>query len=518
MNNILINKNTLNEYLEDFHPNAKLDILDKFKEFNFNCGVSSFSQKMRSIISMPKFGKTTLIYWTSRGWSEEESLLKRKLVKRDPTDSPMNINFWVKRGFSEEDAKIKIKSQRKLNKEYWILRGYNEEDSIRLSNQFQKENSVKFHKKFKSDNNFRESVNSKRSNNINYWLNLGFTEDIAASKISERQSTFSLEKCIKKYGEQVGREVWIERQNKWKNSLKKSDYNNRDNKDSKSIKYFKNKYGENWIETYINKLSFKDKKEILFLSSFKNYQLMIDTLVNDNYNLGKISYYLRYKILQDIYLCKIEDMLQYLVNNYEFKYNTPEYYYKKYSNWVDKFIEDNSFKDKEGIKFLLSFFDYKEMIKYMISNYRITDIIIYLQSKLISYYYKTSYEDMFSFLVSIDPVIKSKYGRIRYFNNHICRSDGEFIIANFLKDNNIEYKYEKKYEKSLKRCDFYLIKYNFYIEFTGMSSILSYKKKYDDKLNFCLKNNINCIFSNNIEEIKNKIKEIYEIKYNDRQT
>jgi hypothetical protein len=206
-------------------------------------------------------------------------------------------------------------------------------------------------------------------------------------------------------------------------------------------------------------------------------------------------------------------MLDYLTNNYEFNYKSPQYYQKYYENWIDKFIEENSFKNKEEVKFFLSFPNYKDLIDYMIKNYRITDIIIYLKGKLISFYYESSFKEMFTYLTNINPYIRSKFGRMRYFNNHLCRSDGEFIIAKFLVENNIEYQYEKKYENSIKRCDFYLTKYDFYIEYTGMSNIESFRVKYETKKEFCLKQGLDCIFSSNIEEIKNKIKEINENKY-----
>ena len=517
MNNISINKKQLEDYLCDFHPLKKVEILEKFKDFNFDCGLFSFRDKMKRTISMPKFGKRTLIYWTSRGWSEEDSLKKRKPDNKNPETSPMNIIFWINKGFTKEEAEFKVKSQRKINKEYWIKMGFTESESVEKIKDFQKQNSEKLQIKMRENEKFRNTVNSKKTNNINYWLNRGLTLEDAKSKLSERQSTFSLKKCIEKYGDEIGKEIWNKRQDKWIKSLSLSVYNGRDNKDSKTIEYFKKKYGSEWIEPYLLKVSFKDKKQIMYLTSFKNYKEMIDNLVSDKYKLGDISYLLKYKVLEEIYNTNRLDMLDYLINNYEFNYNTPEYYQKNYENWVDKFIEDNSFKNKEEVKFLLSFNIYEDLINFMVENYRITDIIIYLKGKLISFYYKTSFKDMFNYLTSIDPCIKSKFGRMRYFNNHLCRSDGEFIIAKFLLDNNIEYQYEKKYKNSLKRCDFYLTKHDLYIEYTGMSNIKSCKIKYDIKKEFCLNNKLKCIFSNNIDEIKIKIKEIYENKSNIRE-
>jgi hypothetical protein len=176
MNNILTNQSQLNDYLHDFEPLKKEEVLEKFKDFDFNCGVFSFRDKMKRIISMPKNGKSTTIYWTSRGWSLEEALKKRTPVKKLPEESPMNINFWINKGLNETDAEFQIKSQRKLNKEYWIKRGFLENDAIEKSRQFQIESSKKLQWKLKNDLIFREKFTSKLTNNINYWLNLGFSE------------------------------------------------------------------------------------------------------------------------------------------------------------------------------------------------------------------------------------------------------------------------------------------------------------------------------------------------------
>ena len=71
-----------------------------------------------------------------------------------------------------------------------------------------------------------KAVQSKRDhpeNNttrIEYWIK--FTDgDVEKAKqlLAERQITFSLEKCIKKYGKEKGLERWRERQEKWIKSL-----------------------------------------------------------------------------------------------------------------------------------------------------------------------------------------------------------------------------------------------------------------------------------------------------------
>lgn len=64
---------------------------------------------------------------------------------------------------------------------------------------------------------------TKRDNNnytttVEYYTSRGFSIDEAVILRSKRQTTFSLEKCIEKYGEELGIERWVDRQEKWLSS------------------------------------------------------------------------------------------------------------------------------------------------------------------------------------------------------------------------------------------------------------------------------------------------------------
>ena len=55
---------------------------------------------------------------------------------------------------------------------------------------------------------------------VPYWTKHGYSEEEVKKIVSEKQATFSLEKCIEKYGEENGRKKWLERQERWQNTLK----------------------------------------------------------------------------------------------------------------------------------------------------------------------------------------------------------------------------------------------------------------------------------------------------------
>ncbi len=84
--------------------------------------------------------------------------------------------------------------------------------------------SEKFIGKSKKEDVIKKISKSNKENGNNnaivlYWSKRGFTKE-AIKLISNRQSTFSLKKCINKYGPIDGFGVWYNRQIKWQNTLK----------------------------------------------------------------------------------------------------------------------------------------------------------------------------------------------------------------------------------------------------------------------------------------------------------
>ena len=57
-----------------------------------------------------------------------------------------------------------------------------------------------------------------------YWLDKGFTKEEAKQKVKNRQTTFSKEICIQKYGEIEGIKRWNLRQKRWLKNYKFNNY------------------------------------------------------------------------------------------------------------------------------------------------------------------------------------------------------------------------------------------------------------------------------------------------------
>jgi hypothetical protein len=87
--------------------------------------------------------------------------------------------------------------------------------------------------KYKDVNNIEEHISTFAKlaikdrisdTTLQYYLDRGYNEEVAIVMLSNRQKTFTLEKCIQKYGEDKGYKKWLERQEKWLKSYQKINY------------------------------------------------------------------------------------------------------------------------------------------------------------------------------------------------------------------------------------------------------------------------------------------------------
>ena len=185
----------------------------------------------------------TLEYWIERGWLESDALAEiYKRNKEIKLRNPLCIEYWVNKGYSEEEGnKIISETQSKNSKlvknnrgkskdmlrekgyseeeiieicltpatiRFWVKKGYSEEEAKELVS----ENAKYAAKHVDYD---KMLINTR----LDYWINKGYTEEEAIVLRRERQITFSLDKCIEKYGKEEGIKRFNERQVKWQKSL-----------------------------------------------------------------------------------------------------------------------------------------------------------------------------------------------------------------------------------------------------------------------------------------------------------
>jgi len=218
----------LDEKIQNLHPDLRQKLFIELQSVPEASNVVKCKSYVSKLLSLPEMGKHTKQYWISRGWEEGEAYFKSKKNSTKGNVSPYSKEFWTSKinpntgkNYTESEANYERDSRRPIRKEYWLKAGYNEEESIELAKKQKEKNNNKGSKKAK-DNDEIQRVSSKRC--IEYWIVRGFSEVEAREKISQEQSTFTLKKCIEKYGEEDGKKKWLDRQEKWHKSYKKSNF------------------------------------------------------------------------------------------------------------------------------------------------------------------------------------------------------------------------------------------------------------------------------------------------------
>jgi hypothetical protein len=203
-------------------------IEDQMRRFNIT--KEEAEEKIKNIKSVNVFS----IEWQMKRFNitKEEAEEKIKNIK--------NKNKETQSKMSQFDFNSMIPSK----KEHWIKKGYSEEESIKKVDTNIK-NATKNCNEFIEDKKLNpEKYIGLYDTSIEYYLKKGYSEEDSKNLLKKRQSTFSLEKCIDKYGIDDGIKVWKTRQDKWIKSL--GDKITNEMKDSTSFNHFlkKNNYDE----------------------------------------------------------------------------------------------------------------------------------------------------------------------------------------------------------------------------------------------------------------------------------
>jgi hypothetical protein len=120
----------------------------------------------------------------------------------------------------------------------------------------------------------KDSIKNRiHTTTLEYYLERGYSEEESQNKLKERQSTFSLKKCIEKYGEEYGEKRWRERQEKWQISLLENG----------NMKCGYSKISQELFDTLCNELNKENDIDIYYATKNKEYYLSIK-------NVGFFSY------------------------------------------------------------------------------------------------------------------------------------------------------------------------------------------------------------------------------------
>lgn len=128
-----------------------------------------------------------------------------------------------------------------------------------------------FYKKKGSENiekdlmDFRDSALKDREfdTRIDYYLDRGFSLKESKKLLKERQTTFTLEKCIEKYGKEKGIEIYNNRQEKWQKSLNENG----------NLKQGYSNISQELFYKLLEYYNIDDKKDIYFATKNEEYRL-----------------------------------------------------------------------------------------------------------------------------------------------------------------------------------------------------------------------------------------------------
>jgi len=147
--------------------------------------------------------------------TKEEAIIEFENQKNIQLDSRMKTFSKIREINPDFD-----KERSRNCKEFWIKKGFSEEESLIKSKEVMKEIhektlEIKKINKEKDSTYYYETTPMR----IEYYLNKGFSEDDSKEMLGQRQTTFSKEICIKKYGEDEGLKIFNLRQEKWAKTL-----------------------------------------------------------------------------------------------------------------------------------------------------------------------------------------------------------------------------------------------------------------------------------------------------------
>lgn len=215
----------LDNHICNLHPDLRNELFKILIEStHLNNSVARMKSFLAKELQLPEMGILTFPYWVARGWSIPEAKYKSKIIHKTKKHSPFSRQHWMEKinpetgkKYTEVEADFKRNSLRPIKKEYWLIRGNSEEKAILLANEQKEYNNNKGANG--SLNRNKEETFATSYKRPEYWLMRGFSEEDAKEKISQSQVTFSKEKCIEKYGDEKGIEIWNKRQEKWLNTL-----------------------------------------------------------------------------------------------------------------------------------------------------------------------------------------------------------------------------------------------------------------------------------------------------------
>ena len=222
MHLVLLHKYTKEQIIEYYDKHYKINGEDECKFCHKKSKFKNIVQGYFYYCENPECLKKAWSSNTIESYMYKHNLSEKEAIEKFTKRSDKNGEL-IKKSFDKilKNDPNYNKKRSHQSKEYWISKGYSKEESIKKSNEVMQMIHKKTSEKRK---NYPEKYNDVNPTQKNYWIKQGYTYEDAKNKVSERQRTFTLEKCIEKHGEEKGYEIWLKRQQKWQKNNKKSNF------------------------------------------------------------------------------------------------------------------------------------------------------------------------------------------------------------------------------------------------------------------------------------------------------
>lgn len=203
--------------------------------------------------------------------------------------------------------------------------------------------------------------------------------------------------------------------------------------------------------------------------------------------------------------------------------NTYDYQNKSSEELINRssFIDETKEIILEGIK-TPNISDFVNMVISQIDIKSLSDIIPYINSKLIQNHFNSNHKEIKDLFYSRVPELSktSLYGQPVYHRGNRFKSIKEYKIALLFESIGVEYVYEKKYPNSTMVCDFHLPKYDIYVEYYGLldgknlNNLDKIQEIYYDKMKkknlLCEKNKLHLLSDTSFKKLYKKIKKQFK--------
>lgn len=279
---------------------------------------------------------------------------------------------------------------------------------------------------------------ANRQTCIEYYTSRGMSPAEASIALKLRQTTFSIQTCIDRHGQDLGHAVWLDRQQKWQSTL--------------------------------NQLP---QEEIDRISSMKNVYGVANTLKRVNGDYARFFLDLEKKRAEN-------PSIKNLIVPYSDEYADQD---QLFSAWIEYAKLRNVF----GVEFL----DHSKLVDHIRANQFILEDVVHLHDidripAFVFIFHGTCKDDFIKNIHGDAKIIEriSGYNYLGHRFNVIykgkqllLRSRKELFFYSLLTKYDIDFKVDGRYTNSKFRYDFFLPEFSAYIEICGLMSVESYKTK-----------------------------------------